>query len=57
MRMEHLLSWMVASMRKESPKHTLWEKVVGMLQAAFCEVHLLEECTWQTVVLIPKGDG
>ena len=34
-----------------------WEKVVGMIQATFSEGHLIEECTWNTVFLIPKGDG
>ena len=33
------------------------EKVIGLIQAAFHEGHLTEKCTWQTVVLIPKGNG
>ena len=31
--------------------------VVGLIQAAFCKGHLAEECAWQTIILIPKGNG
>ena len=30
-------------------------RVVDLVQAAFWEVKLVEEATWQVVVLIPKG--
>ena len=33
----------------------LWGKVVEITQTAFWEGKLVEEATWQTVVLIPKG--
>ena len=35
----------------------MWGKVVEMTQTAFREGKLVEEATWQTVVLIPKGKG
>ena len=31
--------------------------VLGLIQAAFCEGHLAEECAWQNIFLIPKGNG
>ena len=31
--------------------------VVGMIQSAFVEGHLMEECTCQNVVLNPKGNS
>ena len=31
--------------------------VVKLIQAAFREGHLTEECAWKTIVLIPKGNG
>ena len=33
----------------------LWGKVVEITQTAFREGQMVEEATWQTVVLIPKG--
>ena len=45
MRAEHLQSWMREATREESPDPYHWEKVVGMIQAAFREGHLTEECT------------
>ena len=30
---------------------------VGLIQAAFCKGHLTEECTWGTILLIPKENG
>ena len=44
-------------MWEESPDPAQWEMVIGMIQAAFREGHLMEECTWQTAILIPKGSG
>ena len=34
----------------------LWGKLVELTQTAFREGEMLEEATWQTVVLIPKGN-
>ena len=34
-----------------------WEKVVELIQTAFRDGELVEEATWQAVVLIPKGKG
>ena len=35
----------------------MWEKFLGMIQSVFREGHLTEECTWRTIVLIPKGNS
>ena len=53
MRAEHLLTWLQAAIREESHYPTLWDKF-GLIQSAFYEVHHVEECTYQTIVLIPK---
>ena len=45
------------STREESPDPARWGKVVGLIQTAFCEGHLTEECTLQTSILVPKGNG
>ena len=47
---------MVEATREESPDLSLWEKVVSMIKAAFHEGHLAEDCTWQKITLIPKGN-
>ena len=31
-----------------------WDKVVDIIQSAFRKGHLMEECTWNTVILILK---
>ena len=35
----------------------MWGKVVEMTQTALRDGKLAEEAAWQTVVLIPKGEG
>ena len=40
MRSEHLWAWTRAATREESPDPFQWDMVVGLVQAAFCEVHL-----------------
>ena len=45
-RVEQLRSWLHAATRKKWPDSTHWENVVGLIQAAFLEGHLAEECTW-----------
>ena len=57
MRTEHLRSWMGEATREYSPDPILWEKVIGLIRAAFREVRLTEECTCQTFVLILKRNG
>ena len=44
-RVEHLRSWLHTATRKKWPDPTHWENVVGLIQAAFLEGHLAEECT------------
>ena len=55
MRAEHLRQWMITATRDNSPGANNWLKVVSIMQAEFHDGMLAEECTWQTVVLIPKG--
>ena len=55
MRAKHLCQWLIASTRYGSPDATNWLKDVAIVQAAFQYGTLVEECTWQTVVLILKG--
>ena len=69
MRAEHLKGWLVASNRgklaeekgeektaAEEEGGDLWGKLVKLAQTAFLEGEMAEEATWQTVVLIPKGE-
>ena len=44
-------------MREKSPEPSNWVIVVRLIQAAFCEGALAEDCARQTVVLILKGEG
>ena len=44
-------------MREEFLELSEWVMVVGLIQAAFCEGCLAEECTWYTAVLIPNGNS
>ena len=55
MRVEHLCQSLIAETRDDTPDATNWQKVVAIVQAAFRDGTLAEECTWQVVVLIPKG--
>ena len=57
MRAEHLRQWLIAITRDDAPDATNWLKVVAIMQAAYCDGTLAEECTQQTVVLIPKREG
>ena len=41
--------------RTEAEGH--WERVVELIQTDFWDGELVEEATWQAVVLIPKGKG
>ena len=43
--------------REELHDNTHWGEVVELIQTAFWEGHLAEECTWQIVLIIPKGHG
>ena len=69
-RAEHLKGWLAAAKRgglaeekgedkteAEEEGGELWGKVVEMTQTTFQEGKLVEEATWQTMVLIPKGNG
>ena len=57
MRLEHLQAWLVEAMRKERPDTANWDWVVDIINTVFMEGRLPDECMWQTVVLLPKGNG
>ena len=57
MRAEHLRQWLIDATRDDSPGATNWLKAVVIVQAAFYDGTLAYECTWHTVVLIPKYNG
>ena len=57
MKEEYLRMWHFASKQDENPDLGKWDKVIAIVQAAFRGVDLVEPCTCQTVVLIPKGGG
>ena len=57
MQAEHLQYWLTATTHKEQPDTANWERVVEILQTAFRDDRISTECTWQMVVLVPKGDG
>ena len=54
---EHIWAWLRASNRKDLPYPLKWDMDIGLIQAAFREGDLAEECAWKTVVPIPKGNG
>ena len=48
---------MMAANWEESPDPSEWEMVVVLIQAAFCEGYLAEECDWHNAILTPKEKG
>ena len=54
MQAEHLRQWLIAATRDDLPGLTNCKKAVAIVQEDFLEGNLAEECTWQTVILIPK---
>ena len=54
MREKHLRSQLLVAMREESPDPVFLGKVVGLVQYAFHDGHLTENCTCQTGILILK---
>ena len=57
MQVEHLRQWLISVTRDDAPEATNWLKVVAIVQAAYRDRTLLEECMQQTVILIPKREG
>ena len=55
MTVEHLRQWMIDATWYDTPDATNCQKVVAIVQAALYDGTLTKECTWQTIVLIPKG--
>ena len=56
MRAEHLKIWLTAAREEENPDPSRWWVVVDKIQMAFFTGELETECTWYTVVFIPKGN-
>ena len=57
MQAEHLRQWLIDATRDDAPDATYRLKVVAIVQAAYSDGMLAEECTQQTVILIPKREG
>ena len=57
MRAEHLKYWLEAAKGEEQLDMTNWDRMVEIIQTAFREVTLPTKFMWQTVFLIPKGNG
>ena len=57
MRAEHLQGWLAAVTREKDPDTGHWDQVIDLVQTVFQDGLLPAECTCQTVVLLPKGNG
>ena len=57
MRAKQLRMWLRAATQEERPSLGNWEKVVATIHVVFRGRELVAPCTWQTVVMIPKGGG
>ena len=57
MQAEHLRQCLITVKQDDAPDATNWLKVVSIVQAAYRDRTLAEDCTHQTVVIIPKREG
>ena len=57
MRAKHLRMWLCNATQEEDPDPENWEKVVAIIQEKLMGGELAASCAWQTVVMIPKGEG
>ena len=57
MKSEYIWDWLRADTQEDYLDHSKWGIAVGLIKAVFFEGNLAEECAWQTVVLILKGNG
>ena len=57
MRDEHLRIWLRAETGEEHPDPGKWEKVIAIIQADFRGGELAAPCSWNAVVVMPKGVG
>ena len=57
MRAEHIREWLLLVTREETPDTSKWKIVVDLVQNVFREGQLPVDCTRQTVVFLPKGNG
>ena len=55
MRAEHLHQWLIAATQDDLLDDTNCQNIISIVQVEFCYGTLAEECTWNTVFLIPKG--
>ena len=56
-RVEDIKGWLWKATQKEQPVMHRWANVVRIIQLEFAEGVLLEDLTWGTMVLLPKGRG
>ena len=54
---EHLEGWIVEAQSEEKPYPSRWNIVVEIIRLKFETGYLETECTWDTVVLLPKVGG
>ena len=57
MPIEHLHEWLASATRERDMDIGHWDRVVELDQMAFRGGIIVTNCTWQTVVLLPKGNG
>ena len=53
---EHFQSWLATATHEERLETEKWDWVVKILQTYFGYGRIPTECTFQTLVIIPKGD-
>ena len=55
MREDHIWAWIQVATWEDLWDPSQWNMAVGLIEAAFRKGHLADYCTWQTIILIPKG--
>ena len=55
MQVKHLQQWLISATQDNLPDANNRQKVLAIVQSEFREGTLSKECTWQTVVLFPRG--
>ena len=54
---EHLHGWLEAATRDKYPGTGPWYRSIDLVQTAFSYSILPMECTYNTFVILPDGDG
>ena len=55
--MDNIRRWMASLTQEEYPHTENWYRFIDLVQMEFREGRLLDKCTWNMFVLIPKGNG